>query len=130
MKTDLQDREDVKVLINHFYQRLLADEEMMHFFEDIDLIDHMPILYDFWESVLFQAGKYKRNTFEKHLELHIEKPIQAEHLERWVKHFTDSVNDHFEGPKAEHAKNTARSVASIIKAKLDNFEQWRIELNN
>ena len=120
----------MKVLINHFYQRLLADEDMAPFFEEVDLIDHMPILYDFWESVLFQVGKYKRNTFQKHLELHTEKPIRAEHFERWVTHFVESVNESFEGPKAEHAKNTARSVATIIKTKIDNLEQWRIELNN
>ena len=63
MKTDITDRAAIQQLVYAFYEKLLEDRQLKDFFlkiASIELSSHLPIICDFWESVLFQAGKYKR----------------------------------------------------------------------
>ncbi|MCO6488016.1 MAG: group III truncated hemoglobin [Phaeodactylibacter sp.] len=132
-KKDIQGREDIKILVNSFYEKLLSDELLSPIFlhvARIDLAGHLPILYDFWESVLFQAGKYRRNTLEAHLELHMKHRLEEAHFRRWLSLFNETVDEHFAGEKAEGAKDRALSIATIIKMKIDDLERKRLEFGN
>lgn len=133
MKKDIDNREDIEALIDDFYKRMLEDHLLRPFFleaANVHLAEHLPIICDFWETVLFQTGTYQGGTLQKHLALHMEKPLEARHFERWLEHFQSTVNTHFEGPKAEEAKQKARSIAAVIQVKIDNLERRRRELNN
>lgn len=133
MKKDIQSREDIATLVNAFYDKLLEDELMKDIFlitARINLAEHLPILYDFWESVLFQAGKYRGNTLEKHLELHRQHRLEEQHFRRWLSLFNETVDEFFEGEKAQQAKERALSIATIIKIKIDDLERQRLEFGN
>ncbi|MCB0628666.1 MAG: group III truncated hemoglobin [Saprospiraceae bacterium] len=133
MKTDIRDRNDIIQLINGFYDKLLEDELMAPLFIDvarINLSEHLPILYDFWESTLFQAGKYRRDAMQPHLDLHFEHRLTNEHFERWLQLFDQTVDELFEGEIAQNAKVRALSIATIIRIKIYNLEKKRLELNN
>ena len=123
MNSDISSREDIKKLVNRFYERMLGDDELGPIFQDTKLTEHLPILYDFWESVLFRAGKYKRNTMEKHLDLHQRYPLKKKHFDQWLALFNQTVDDLFQGEKAKEAKERALSIATIIKLKIDQLEK-------
>ena len=50
-------------LMNRFYQRALSDEKIGYIFEiaELDLADHLPVIGDFWETLLFGTGNYQRH---------------------------------------------------------------------
>lgn len=55
IKRDITTREDIELLMNNFYERLLTDENINYIFTDVAKIDmkaHIPVIADFWESVL------------------------------------------------------------------------------
>ena len=114
---DLRDRADVVDLVTTFYQRAFADPVLGHIFIDVakmDLARHLPIITDFWETVLFQAGKYRRNALQAHLEVHAKEALGAEHFGRWLELWTGTVDDLFRGDKAELAKLQAGRIAGSI----------------
>ena len=114
---DLHDRDDVLALVNDFYTRAFDDDLLGPIFVDVarmDLAHHLPIICDFWETVLFQAGLYRRNALQIHLSLNARAPLGAEHFERWLTLWTTTVDENFAGEKAELAKTQgARSAGSI-----------------
>ncbi|MEL6968776.1 MAG: group III truncated hemoglobin [Bacteroidota bacterium] len=133
MLKDIQDRADITKLVHTFYEHLLKDEDFRHIFlevAEIDLLDHFEIIIDFWESVLFQAGKYKRDPLQKHLDIHMDHRLTDEHFKRWLAIFNTTVDELFEGATAKGAKDRALSIATIIKMKIDDLENRRLALNN
>ncbi len=135
MQDDIQNRKDIRKLVSAFYEKLLKDEEFKHIFLDIaqiDVLTHLDIIVDFWESVLFQVGKYKRNLVAIHLDLNqkYHYRLNEEHFNNWLALFNSTVDELFEGEKAKGAKDRALSIATIIKMKMDHLEQMRKELNN
>lgn len=133
MKPDIKNREDIAKLITAFYDKLLEDKLLAPIFTEvaqIKLSEHLPILYDFWESVLFQVGKYKRNAMEFHLDLHQMHRLEEKHFKRWLALFNETVDAFFEGDTANQAKTRALSIATVIKMKIDQLDRKRLEINN
>ena len=57
---DLADRDDVYALLTAFYGRALVDELLADAFTDIrekGLESHLPVMCDFWETMLFRAKR-------------------------------------------------------------------------
>lgn len=133
MKTDIRDRADIKQLVHTFYERLLKEETFNHLFLEvaqIDILEHLDIIIDFWESVLFQAGKYKRDTLQKHLDLHMTHQLTNEHFNNWLAIFNQVVDELYSGEKAKGVKDRALSIATIIKMKIDDLDHRRLAINN
>jgi hemoglobin len=121
MKKQLGTREDLVVLMDAFYRRLLVDGEIGHFFTRVvklDLERHLPRLVDFWESVLFQSGDYQGDPMAVHLHLNQLHPMTARDFEVWLGHFEATVDALFEGEVAERAKQRARSIATLMQIKI------------
>jgi len=121
MLDDLQDRDDVSRLVTEFYRRAFADPLIGHIFTDVakmDLNHHLPIITDFWQTVLFRAGLYRRNALAIHTALNRRFPLTSEHFDRWLLLWTGTVDELFEGPKADLAKVQARRIAGSIQRRL------------
>lgn len=121
-KRDIETRADIEALIRAFYVHAMQDELIGLFFTEVvklDLEIHLPIMYDFWESLLFHRGLYHGAMMQKHILLNQKKALLAEHFERWIELFEREVDRQFAGPVAEDAKSLARAVAPSMKAKLD-----------
>src|SRR4051812_13397561 len=100
---DITTAEDIRTLVDSFYEKVPRDELLAPIFNDVARVDwaeHLPIMYRFWESMLLGAGTYQGAAFPKHALL----PLQKEHFTRWLTLFVETVNAHFTGPKAEEAK--------------------------
>lgn len=123
---DIQNREDIKVMVSAFYDRLLNDDRISYLFEGVigdHLKEHFDILCDFWESVLFFTGQYKRNTMLKHLSLHDKYGLTPEHFQIWLNFFNETVDQLFTGEKSRMAKERAHSIAIIMQMKIKEMEQ-------
>lgn len=126
MKRDIENREDLLLLMTEFYKKLLADNSINYLFTDIakiDLAHHLPVLVDFWDSILFQSNTYQKNAMQPHMVLHQKSPLLKHHFETWLNYFTTTVDELFEGEKAFLAKERARSIATVMQIKT-------IQLNN
>jgi truncated hemoglobin YjbI len=122
MTSDLRDRNDIAGLVSEFYRRAFADPLLGHIFTDIarmDLEHHLPIMCDFWETVLFQAGIYQRNALQMHYVLNARYPLEQIHFDRWLELWIGNVDEHFAGEKAELAKLQATRIAGSILRRLE-----------
>ena len=116
-RSDITDRADVVKLVETFYTRAFADPLIGHIFTDVvhmDLVRHMPIMADFWQTVLFKAGLYNRNALAIHFDIHAKEPLTLEHFNRWLQLWTNTVDDLFAGEKAELAKVQAHLIGGSL----------------
>lgn len=121
MKHDIRNREDIRLLMERFYDKLLADDSISYLFTDvakINLEHHFPVLVNFWDSILFQADTYQKNAMKPHHDLHLQSPLQAHHFKTWLGYFIATVNELFDGDKAELAKQRATSIATVMQIKV------------
>lgn len=117
---DIQNREDIELLIQSFYTKAMKDETIGHFFTEVvhlDLEEHLPTMYDFWEMVLFDSNGYKGNPMKVHQTLSAKSPVKKVHFQTWIRLFNETVDAHFSGVKAEYAKSRALSMAQMIEIK-------------
>lgn len=112
-------REEVKLLVNSFYERVKHDPLLAPVFAHVYWPHHLPVMYNFWSSVLFGDMSYNGNPFSKHKEL----PIKREHFDRWLELFLETLNSEFSGPVAEEAKNRAKTIATMFQYKMGLLEK-------
>lgn len=118
MKKDIETRKDIDLLMKEFYTRAIDDETIGYIFTDVarlDLEKHLPIIGDFWESLLLGAKNYQkhgRNPLQIHGELNEKSPLRPEHFRRWLKIFSETVDENFAGTRAEFAKSRAEAIAN------------------
>lgn len=118
---DVADRNDIRDLVEAFYATAFTDPLIGPVFTDVahlDLDAHLPIMCDFWETVLFKAGRYRRNALNVHLALHRRHPLGPEHFERWLTLWHRTVDERFEGPIADRAKLQAGRIAGSMQRRL------------
>jgi hemoglobin len=118
MKNDIENREDIDRLMRVFYSKAMADDTIGYIFTDVaklDLDHHLPIIGDFWETLLFQTGNYARhgrNPLEVHGHLNQKTPLTGVHFRRWLQLFNESVDELFSGDRSEFLKMRAESIAN------------------
>jgi hemoglobin len=120
-KKDIEKRPDLERMLEIFYRKVFKDDLISHFFTEVvplNLETHIPVIADFWESVLLDGRGYRKNVMEVHLNISEKSKIEKEHLNRWVKLFTETVDELFEGAKATLAKQRAASIATMMHLKL------------
>lgn len=116
-KHDISGAEDVRRLVDAFYGKVRKDALLSPVFDEVARVDwphHLPIMYRFWESLLFQSANYEGNPYLKHALL----PISAEHFQRWLSLFLAAVDELFAGEKAEEAKTRAKMIADVFQRRM------------
>ena len=116
-RADIAGRGDLAALLRDFYGRAFRDELLGPSFVDIarmDLDAHLPVISDFWETVLFRAGTYRRNALAPHQRLHSRADLTPAHFTRWLALWCATVDDRHAGPKAELAKLQGARIAGAM----------------
>ena len=129
MTTDITDRDDLDKLIETFYGRVFADEQIGPFFTQVARVNpetHAALLGDFWETVLFGKNLYHQNVIQKHVELDKQRPLEPHHFERWLLLFVTTVDELFAGPVAEQAKIRAQSMAMVLQVKIHMLDTIKL----
>ncbi|MCX6189514.1 MAG: group III truncated hemoglobin [Bacteroidetes bacterium] len=121
MKPDISNRADIETVINAFYDKVITDVKIGHYFTDVVKVNwdqHLPVMYSFWENIIFHSGIYEGNPMELHQKLNKKSTLKMEHFQRWTKLFTETVDTLFEGDKAEYMKQRAMSIATVMQIKI------------
>jgi hemoglobin len=121
VKKDIASREDIEQLVTRFYEKVKADPEIGFIFNDIAKVNwekHLPTMFNFWENTLFYTGSYTGNPMISHQKLHSIFPLTREHFVRWLVLFIQTVDELFEGPTAQLAKQRASSISTIMRMKI------------
>lgn len=115
MKNDIQNREDVFLLVSTFYTKVRANQKIGHFFNDTinDWPAHLEKLTDFWETNLFMVSKFRGNPMRTHKEVDrdFDHSIEQAHFGEWLNMWYETLDELFEGDRANIAKNRARNMA-------------------
>lgn len=126
MKKDIEARDDIILFVNSFYEKVIPDETIGFFFSKVKQVDwakHLPLMYDFWQNVIFHTGGYTGNPMRIHMNLHQQSPMRKEHFDRWLQLFNETVDELFEGEKAEQAKQRALSIATVMQINIAQLPQ-------
>jgi hemoglobin len=129
MRRDIADRGDIAGLVAEFYRRAFADELLGPVFIDVarvDLSAHLPVMDDFWATVLLRAGLYHRNALRPHLALAAEVDLTDAHFARWLALWTAVIEERHAGPRAELAKTQAARMAGAISRRLSGEQASRV----
>lgn len=111
---DITHRKDVQILVDKFYDKVKSDHLLGPVFSHVDWQHHLPIMYDFWSSMLLGDQTYRGNPLHKHLPL----AINANHFSQWLVLFKETEDEYFGGEKAEEVKMRAQSIAGIFQLKM------------
>jgi len=86
---DIQSRKDIEFLVNIFYSEIKENKEIGFFFTEISQLnfdDHLPKMYNFWESIIFKKASYSGNPMLSHILLNKKSSIKIEekHFNIWI----------------------------------------------
>jgi hemoglobin len=118
---DIAGVEDIELLINTFYGKVRADEQIGFIFNELigdDWSHHLPVMYNFWNMVLFSGLGYAGNPIKTHIDIDKKIPLEQAHFDRWLALWKDTTDELFAGEKAEEAKNRAMLMANLISMKV------------
>jgi hemoglobin len=123
MKRDIENRRDIETLVDYFYEKIKSDSIIGYIFTDIAHVNwekHLPVMYSFWENAIFYTGTYNGNPMQIHQHLHRVANLKTEHFEQWIRLFTSSVDELFEGDNANLIKQRAISISTAMQIKILN----------
>ncbi|GAA4792493.1 group III truncated hemoglobin [Olivibacter ginsenosidimutans] len=109
--------DDIKVLVDCFYDKVRADELIGPLFNEIiqdQWPQHLEKMYAFWQTVLLDEHTYYGSPFLPHAGL----PIDNIHFERWLILFKQTIQENFSGAIAEEALWRANKMAEMFQFKL------------
>lgn len=120
MKKDIENIDDVKLMVNTFYERIQKNDVLGPIFEERiggRWEEHLEKMYRFWQTILFSEHTYHGAPFPPHATM----PINESHFVIWVKNWTTTVDDFFVGPNAEEAKKRGALMAAIFNSKIGHI---------
>jgi hemoglobin len=111
----LNARPEIEILVNKFYDKVKQDDLLAPLFAHVDWPHHLPVMYNFWASMLLGDRSYTGNPFQKHVPL----PLKVKHFDRWLSLFTATIDENFSGEKAEEVKSRAKNIAAVFQYRLN-----------
>ncbi|MGG9971565.1 group III truncated hemoglobin [Ferruginibacter sp. SUN002] len=123
MKKDIEHIDDIKLLVDSFYKKVIVVETIGYFFTKVIQFDwqvHLPVMYSFWDTILFGTMSYKGNPMVKHIEMNKKESLKKEHFDQWMKLWKETIDELFIGEKANEAKKRAGSIAQLMQYKIQN----------
>ena len=124
MKPDISNKADIEKLIVLFYKKVKQDATIGFIFNDVVKMNwehHIPVIVDFWETILLDNPVYTKNAMEVHYDLNKKIPLQKEHFESWINLFFTTLDELYEGKIATLAKTRAKSIAEVMLFKMENM---------
>jgi len=121
-KHDIENIEDIKLLVNVFYERIRENDLLgpvfIHVIKD-KWPEHLAKMVSFWQTILLYEHTYSGSPFPPHAKL----PIDKVHFETWVELFQQTVDNLFIGEKANAAKSRAVILGITFSSKLEHIRE-------
>ena len=128
MKKDIKTLEDIKIMVNAFYQKVREDDLLSEVFNskiEDRWPEHLEKMHRFWQTVLLEEHTYYGSPFLPHASL----PVSGEHFERWLKLFYETIDSLFEGEKANRAKWQGERMATMFHSKIEYYRNISTNTN-
>lgn len=122
----IESRIEIEILVDCFYGKIRKDELLGEIFEQLiqdRWEEHLDKMYRFWETVLLNEHTYYGSPFAPHVNL----PVVNRHFERWVSLFHETIDEHFEGEKAERAKWQGKRMAEMFESKINYYRNSGVD---
>lgn len=119
---DIESSADIDQVLRAFYTQAMADDLIGHFFTEVanlDLESHLPVIGDFWDSIVFGTGTYQRHgryPMAIHVDLHRRSRMTTEHFEKWLGIFIATLEMSFQGPRVRDMIRRAQAIAARFQA--------------
>ncbi len=123
IKKDIETRMDIEQFTVTFYEKVKADPTIGIIFTEkvsINWEKHIPLIADFWETILLDNPVYKQNAMESHFSLNRIFPLQKKHFDTWLYLFNTTLDELFAGEKTNLAKQRALSIAMLMQHKMNS----------
>ena len=121
-KKDILSLEDVKLLVDTFYDKVRKDELIGPIFND-RIQDrwpqHLAKMYTFWQTVLLGEHTYYGSPFPPHAQL----PVEKIHFEKWLSLFSETLGELFTGEVAQEAIWRANKMAEMFQFKINHYRK-------
>ena len=120
MKKDIKTIDDIKLMVDNFYEKIREDDLLADIFNDViedRWSQHLEKMYRFWQTVLLEEHTYYGSPFIPHAKL----PIDGIHFDKWLTIFNDTVDNLFEGEKATRAKWQGQRMAEMFQSKIEYY---------
>lgn len=117
---DIHNLDDIKTLTDTFYSRVREDALLKDIFNNViqdRWPEHLEKIHRFWQTVLLGERTYTGSPFLPHAKL----PVDKEHFDRWLKLFSETVDEHFQGPMASRAKEQGEKMAEMFYSKIQFY---------
>ena len=121
MKNDIQNLTDITILVDTFYGKVRENPLLKDIFNNIiqdRWPEHLAKMYNFWQTVLLDKHTYYGSPFVPHAKL----PVELEHFDKWLLLFNATVDELFEGEKAEKAKWQGQRMAQMFHSKIEYYK--------
>jgi len=123
MKKDIEDKNDIVLLVNSFYNAVQENEILGFIFNDVAKInwdEHLPRMYAFWTSMFLNEHHFSGNPMEKHITLSRITSMTEIQFNEWLLLFTTTVDKLFKGEIANEAKFRAGNIARLMLLKIQS----------
>ena len=118
MIKEIQNRDDVAFLVQHFYAKIRADKEIGFYFNETikDWNEHLEKLTDFWDMNLFGGRNFDGNPIEAHnrVDQKFNESITPEVFGIWLNLWLATIDEFFEGENATILKRRARKMGTML----------------
>jgi hemoglobin len=118
---DLDTPEEIAEMVRRFYADVAQVGLLGPMFNEVARVDwseHLPKLTAFWCRALLGLPGYSGNPFRAHALVHARQAFTAEHFDRWLSLFHDTVELGWVGPSADRALELAENVARVHRQQL------------
>lgn len=124
MKQDIQELDDIKVLVETFYDRIRENDLLGPIFDGIiqdRWPEHLEKMYRFWQTVLLEEHTYFGSPFPPHMHM----PVDKFHFDTWVGLFHQTVDELYAGEKADRAKWQGSRMAEMFQHKIAYYREQK-----
>ncbi|HRN40520.1 MAG TPA: group III truncated hemoglobin [Vicingus sp.] len=122
MNPDITSKEDIKLLVDTFYNKVQTNATLGYIFNDVAKLnwdEHLPKMYSFWGSLLLQEHSYQGNPMQIHVELSKITTMSSVEFSEWINLFYQTVDELFEGEIASEAKIRAANIARLMQHRIE-----------
>lgn len=110
--------EHIKKLVTHFYQKVQRDEILGPIFNDVAKVDwdhHLPLICQFWNSIMLKTNEYHGNAYRKHVVLGAKTTLTESHFARWLMLFHEEALKHLPFEAAQLITDKAKMIGESLK---------------
>lgn len=121
LKKEIINHQDIVLLVDTFYEKIKKNTVLGYIFNDVaqvNWVTHLPKMYAFWGSLLLGEQSYSGNPMVKHIQLSKQTPMTEKEFSEWIRVFNQTVDELFEGEKAQESKQRAGNIARLMHHKI------------